>query len=239
MESDAELNESKLPRRLRRFARRGESVPEQELKALEARAQPPSPLNLSAQDLQHPADPSARGTTGPPAPRLEDRVRERQIRFELDRLKRLSQAPPQKAQQRPAPAAPTRAEQRAMEREARLKNEKNLSPAPKTSQALVPALEQKKALAGGKKNDFKDVLQEIKRSSGPALEPKTRLAEPSSPKPLLAPSCPRCHAQSPTVVYCPDCGLEFCDKCGRAEKSAGQMTFFCPQCGKSFKALVS
>ncbi|MFH1256090.1 MAG: PKD domain-containing protein, partial [Candidatus Diapherotrites archaeon] len=46
--------------------------------------------------------------------------------------------------------------------------------------------------------------------------------------------CPRCWSTPVNVIYCPECGEGFCEKCAKkAEIVPGKVKYFCPKCGKT------
>ncbi len=48
--------------------------------------------------------------------------------------------------------------------------------------------------------------------------------------------CPKCGAETETVVFCPECGTAFCEKCAKKVEVLGKVkTFVCPNCGKKIK----
>lgn len=48
--------------------------------------------------------------------------------------------------------------------------------------------------------------------------------------------CPKCGNQTEDVIFCPECGTAFCEKCAkRVEKAAVGKTLTCPECGSKIK----
>ncbi len=48
--------------------------------------------------------------------------------------------------------------------------------------------------------------------------------------------CPKCGAETEAVVFCPECGTAFCEKCAKKVEVLGNVkTFVCPGCGKKIK----
>lgn len=49
--------------------------------------------------------------------------------------------------------------------------------------------------------------------------------------------CPNCRSKAAHAIFCPNCGLAFCAHCARAIKDAGdKVSYVCPKCGTEFKA---
>ena len=58
-------------------------------------------------------------------------------------------------------------------------------------------------------------------------------------KPSASSKCPKCGAETERVVFCPECGTAFCEKCAKKVEVQGNVkTFVCPSCGKKIKKIV-
>jgi len=50
-------------------------------------------------------------------------------------------------------------------------------------------------------------------------------------------SCPNCGTKTEHLVFCPECGAAFCTHCAKQAKAIeDKVSFVCPKCGKEFKA---
>ncbi len=48
--------------------------------------------------------------------------------------------------------------------------------------------------------------------------------------------CPKCGANAPEIIFCPECGTAFCEKCSKRLERLGKIrTMVCPGCGKKIK----
>lgn len=48
--------------------------------------------------------------------------------------------------------------------------------------------------------------------------------------------CPQCGAQEAEIIFCPECGTAFCERCSKRVESLGNVrTLVCPGCGKKIK----
>ena len=48
--------------------------------------------------------------------------------------------------------------------------------------------------------------------------------------------CPQCGAQEAEIIFCPECGTAFCERCSKRVERLGKVrTLVCPGCGKKIK----
>jgi len=94
----------------------------------------------------------------------------------------------------------------------------------------------------GKQNDemsFEDSLgldsEDLKKSVGEfGDEDSENILKESDAKDI---SCPNCRSKADHIIFCPNCGAAFCAHCAKAIKDAGdKVNYTCPKCGTEFKA---